>query len=84
MRNIKILVLLAAVVAPLGFAAAGPMKGHPNLEAATKALNTAYDKIVASQSANEWDEGGHAKNAKEYIEKAKGELEAAAKTDNHK
>jgi len=84
MRMIKTLVLAAAVVAPLGFAVAGPMKGHPNLEAAQKALDTALDKITASQKANEWDEGGHAKKAKEAIELAKGELVEAAKADNAK
>ena len=84
MRMIKTLVLAAAVIAPLGFAVAGPMKGHPNLEAAQKALDTALDKITASQKANEWDEGGHAKKAKEAIELAKGELVEAAKTDNAK
>jgi hypothetical protein len=84
MRMIKTLVLAAAIAAPLGFAVAGPMKGHPNLEAAQKALDTALDKITASQKANEWDEGGHAKKAKEAIDLAKAELVEAAKADNAK
>jgi hypothetical protein len=84
MRTIKTLILAAAVAAPLGFAVAGPMKGHPNLEAAQKALDTALEKITASQKANEWDEGGHAKKAKEAIDLAKAELVEAAKADNAK
>ena len=84
MRTIKTLILAAAVVAPLGFAVAGPMKGHPNLEAAQKALDTALEKITDSQKANEWDEGGHAKKAKEAIDLAKAELIEAAKADNAK
>jgi len=84
MRMIKTLILAAAVAAPLGFAVAGPMKGHPNLEAAQKALDTAAEKITASQKANEWDEGGHAKKAKEAIDLAKAELVEAAKFDNSK
>ena len=84
MRMIKTLVLAAAVAAPLGFAVAGPMKGHPNLEAAQKALDTALEKITASQKANEFDEGGHAKKAKDAIQLAHDELVEAAKFDNSK
>jgi hypothetical protein len=84
MRTIKTLVLAAAVIAPLGFAVAGPMKGHPNLEAASHALDTAFEKITASQKANEFDEGGHAAKAKDHIAAAQAELVEAAKFDNKK
>ena len=84
MRNIKALVLAVAVLAPLGFAAAGPMKGHPNLINAQKALDTAFESITASQKANEFDLGGHATKAKEAIATAKEELRLAAETSNEK
>ena len=58
-EEIKLLVLLAAVI-PFSMAVAGPMKGHPNLEAAEADLSNAQQHITKSQEANEWDAGGHA------------------------
>ncbi len=55
---------------------------HPNLAAAQKFAVQAYDKIVAAQEANEFDLGGHAKTAKELLEKVNNELRQAATAAN--
>jgi hypothetical protein len=57
-------------------------KKHPNLHAAQKALETAWEKVKAAQEANEFDLGGHAQKAKELIQQADDELKQAAETAN--
>ena len=77
--------LVAAIALPLGFAVAGPLKGHPHLEKARNLLDDAYGQIVKSQESNEhvWkDEGGHGKEAKQKIEEAKEQLKLAAEWVN--
>ena len=61
-------------------------KKHPNLAAAQKHLDMAWDKIQAAQQANEFDLGGHAAKAKELIDQADKELKEAAQfaNQNHK
>jgi hypothetical protein len=86
MSKLSTIVLTAAICLPLGaFAKDVMLKGHPHLQAAHKALNTAWTEITESQKANEkvWgDEGGHGKSAKEAIEKAKTEIDLAAEWVN--
>jgi hypothetical protein len=82
MSKMKTILLTAAIVFPIGVLTAGPMRGHPNLEAARNDLNKAWDHISAAQSANEYDMGGHASKAKEMISNAKEELRMAAETAN--
>jgi len=41
---------------------------HPNLAAAQRLSEQAYQKIIAAQDANEWDMQGHAQKAKELLE----------------
>jgi hypothetical protein len=55
---------------------------HPNLSAAQRLSQQAWDKILAAQGANEWDLGGHAQKAKELLEQANGELKLAAEAAN--
>ena len=55
---------------------------HPNLAAAQKHCQEAFDRIVAAQRANEWDMKGHAQKAKELLEHANGELKHAAEAAN--
>ncbi len=55
---------------------------HPNLAAAQRFCNQAYEKVVAAQQANEFDLGGHAKKAKELLEEVNKELKLAAETAN--
>lgn len=57
-------------------------KRHPNLAAAQRLSNQAFNKIIAAQRANEWDMNGHAQKAKELLEQANEELKAAAQTAN--
>lgn len=55
---------------------------HPNLAAAQKMSENAYNKIIAAQQANEWDMQGHAQKAKNLLEQVNNELRAAATAAN--
>jgi len=55
---------------------------HPNLAAAQRFLDQAYEKIKAAQVANEFDMNGHAAKAKELLEQADKELKEAAEAAN--
>jgi len=57
-------------------------KKHPNLAAAQRLSQQAWDKIVAAQEANEWDMKGHAQKAKELLDQANKELKEAAEAAN--
>jgi F0F1-type ATP synthase membrane subunit b/b' len=57
-------------------------KRHPNLAAAQRHLEQAFDKIQAAQQANEFDLQGHARKAKELIDQASRELKEAAEASN--
>ena len=57
-------------------------KRHPNLAAAQRLCDQAFEKIQAAQSANEWDMSGHAAKAKELLEQASHELKQAAESAN--
>ena len=86
MSKLRVALLTALIAAPVGFLAAGPLKGHPHLEKANRTLNNAWEEIQASQKANEgiWkDEGGHGQKAKDAIEAAKHQLDEAAEWVNH-
>jgi hypothetical protein len=56
---------------------------HPNLAAAQRLCDQAYNKIVAAQQANEWDMNGHAQKAKDLLDQANRELKLAAEAANH-
>src|SRR5208337_1904921 len=55
---------------------------HPNLAAAQRLSEQAYNKIIAAQDANEWDMQGHAQKAKELLEQANQQLKLAAEAAN--
>jgi len=57
---------------------------HPNLAAAQRFSQQAWEKVTAAQQANEWDLGGHAAKAKELLDQVNRELKLAAETANHK
>ncbi|MEO8706240.1 MAG: hypothetical protein ABI867_39790 [Kofleriaceae bacterium] len=70
-----------ALTSSLGLAIADQPKkvsGHPNLAAAQKLAAQAYDKLEASQKANEYDLGGHAAKAKDLLKQANAEILLAA------
>ena len=57
---------------------------HPNLAAAQRLSQQAWQRIVAAQEANEWDMQGHAQKAKNLLDDVNKELKLAAEAANHK
>jgi hypothetical protein len=57
-------------------------KKHPNLAAAQRLCDQAFEKIQAAQGANEWDLDGHAAKAKDLLDQASRELKQAARASN--
>ena len=55
---------------------------HPNLAAAQRLSQQAWEKIVAAQQANEWDLAGHAEKAKRLLDEVNNELKLAAEASN--
>jgi hypothetical protein len=55
---------------------------HPNLAAAQRLSQQAFEKIVAAQEANEWDMHGHAQKAKNLLDEVNRELKLAAEAAN--
>lgn len=59
-------------------------KRHPNLAAAQRMSQNAYEKIVMAQHANEWDLQGHAQQAKNLLEQVNQQLKLAAEASNQR
>jgi hypothetical protein len=59
-------------------------KKHPNIAAAQRLVEQAFNKITAAQQANEFDMNGHAAKAKTLLDQANAELKLAAETANRK
>lgn len=57
---------------------------HPNLAAAQRLVEQAYQKITAAQKANEYQLGGNAAKAKDLLEQVNNLLKEAARTANEK
>lgn len=57
---------------------------HPNLMAAQRLCDQAYQRIVTAQQANEWDMQGHAQRAKELLDQASQQLKMAAEAANRR
>ena len=57
--------------------------GHPNLGAAQDLINQAFMHVGEAQKANEFDMGGHAAKAKNFLEEANAELKQAAESAAH-
>lgn len=55
---------------------------HPNLAAAQRLSEQAWQRIVSAQEANEWDMQGHAQKAKNLLDEANKELKLAAEAAN--
>ena len=77
----------SALLLIAGFAIAQPKQNvsagrHPNLAAAQRFSEQAYQKVIAAQQANEWDLGGHAARAKQLLDQVNNELKQAAETAN--
>lgn len=57
-------------------------KKHPNLAAAQRLSQQAWEKVTAAQQANEWDMEGHAAKAKELLDEVNKQLKLAAEAAN--
>ena len=57
---------------------------HPNLAAAQRLSEQAWQRILDAQKANEWDLGGHAQKAKELLDQVNHELKLAAEASNQR
>jgi hypothetical protein len=55
---------------------------HPNLAAAQRLSQQAWQKVVAAQEANEFDMQGHAQKAKNLLDEVNKELKLAAEAAN--
>jgi len=76
---------MVIMVSALAFAEPGrnvSWRKHPNLAAAQKFVDKAFEKISAAQTANEFDMDGHAQKAKELLDQANQEIKAAAEAAN--
>jgi len=64
-------------------ALAGPLAGHPNLQAARRSINKALQDCRRARADERHGEfGGHRDKAEELLNQAKGELDAAAEFAN--
>jgi hypothetical protein len=55
---------------------------HPNLAAAQRLSQQAWQRVLDAQKANEWDMAGHAQKAKNLLDEVNKELKAAAGAAN--
>ncbi len=79
----------ASAVLAATFAFAQPARNvsatrHPNLNAAQKFIDQAFEKLSAAQQANEFDMKGHAAKAKQLLDEADKEIKQAAEAANRK
>jgi hypothetical protein len=89
MKNTRIAAALCALLLAGVAVAQKPVRDiskghHPNLAAAQRLSQQAWDKIVAAQQANEWDMQGHAQKAKSLLDQVNNELKMAAEAANHR
>ena len=89
MTRARILAIVFGALLLLGAVATAQRPGrnisaarHPNLAAAQRLSQEAWDKIIAAQKANEWDMRGHAQKAKELLDEVNKELKLAAEAAN--
>src|ERR1700722_2619770 len=73
------LAVLGILIAPT---MAGPLKGHPHLEAARRHVNQALEACRAAHAEDPQEFGGHRARAEELLNQAKAELDAAAQFAN--
>lgn len=84
---VRVVLALALLCTGVLFAQRRPAQNvsprrHPNLAAAQRLSEQAYQKVVAAQRANEFDLGGHAQHAKELLDQVNRELKQAAQESN--
>jgi hypothetical protein len=84
---VRVVLALALLCTGVLFAQRRPAQNvsprrHPNLAAAQRFSEQAYQRVVAAQRANEFDLGGHAQHAKELLDQVNRELKQAAQESN--
>lgn len=90
MTKIRLLLVVASsLILAGGLALAQPERDisarrHPNLAAAQRLSQQAWEKVVAAQQANEFDMHGHAQKAKELLDQVNRELKLAAEEANRR
>lgn len=57
---------------------------HPNIAAAQRLTEQAFQRVSMAQQANEFDMNGHAQKAKDLLDQANNELKMAAETANRR
>ncbi len=87
MRTRMLTAALGSLLLIAGLAIAQPKRNvsaahHPNIAAAQRLSQQAYEKIVAAQEANEFDMQGHAQKAKNLLDQVNNELKQAAEAAN--
>jgi hypothetical protein len=87
LRKSVAIAILGLGLTAIGISLAQPAQNvnpgrHPNLAAAQRLTDQAYQKIIAAQQANEWDMQGHAAKAKDLLDQANNELKQAAQAAN--
>lgn len=85
-KLVAVVVLGAGLVAGVAFAK-DPARNvsavkHPNIAAAQKHIDAAFEKLEAAQKANEYDMEGHAQKAKDLLKQASDECKLAAEAAN--
>jgi len=77
------LLLLTGAIAPAQKPKDSVSPGrHPNLAAAQRLCQQAWERIVTAQQANEFDMQGHAQKAKDLLNQVNSELKLAAGAAN--
>jgi len=87
LKTVTLAIVVFALVVITGMAIAQPERDinpqhHPNLAAAQKFSQQAFEKMEAAQRANEWDMQGHAEKAKQLLMQVNHELKLAAEAAN--
>ena len=87
--KLKAIIVLGALLIAGSVSAQRPKQNvsaarHPNLAAAQRLVDQAFNKVVQAQKANEFDLGGHAEKARLLLDDANRELKLAAETANRK
>ena len=88
-RKLSVVFLLAVLLCGVLLAQRKPVQNvsagrHPNIAAAQRLSQQAFERVVVAQRANEWDLDGHAQKAEELLDQVNHELKQAAEASSDK